>query len=157
MTSEDLAAALEREHQQIDAGLEGFLAAEAAGTRQIDPLRQALGALRRHIHLEERFMFPPLRDAGMVAPIFVMLREHGEIWATMDRIEVELGRDPESAALQLQCRELLAQLERHNAKEEAVVYPQVELTLETGAEAQLRRFMASGEMPPGWVCAQAGA
>lgn len=42
------------------------------------------GGLRRYIYLEEAFVFPPIRKAGMIMPIFVMTREHGELWRTTD-------------------------------------------------------------------------
>ena len=105
MTAESLAEALEREHHEIDAGIEEFLARRARRGDQRAPLRRALAALRRHIYLEEEFVFPPLDDAGLVAP-----------------------------------------------KEEAIVYPQADATLGTEVEAELRSFLAGGEMPAGWRC-----
>ena len=113
-------------------------------------------ALRRHIFLEEEFLFPPLREAGMVAPIFVMLREHGEIWNTMAALDAELAQDPGSAATAEVCRRLLEQLERHNAKEEPILYPHADTMLPDGARARLRTFLNAGRMPEGWVCARAG-
>ncbi|MDE3134825.1 MAG: hemerythrin domain-containing protein [Acidobacteriota bacterium] len=152
MTAETLAEALEREHHEIDAGIEEFLARRARRGDQAAPLRRALSALRRHIYLEEEFVFPPLDDAGLVAPIFVMLREHGEIWLTMDEIEAQLTRAVEAGPSEESCRELLTQLERHNSKEEAIVYPQADATLSAETDTELRAFLASGEMPDGWRC-----
>ncbi|MDE3130316.1 MAG: hemerythrin domain-containing protein [Acidobacteriota bacterium] len=154
-TADTLAAALEREHHEIDAGIERFLIAQRAGEPQAEPLRQAIGALRRHIYLEEEFLFPPLSEAGLAVPIFVMLREHGEIWDTMDRAEEQLaqgsGGDPDTGL----CLELLAQLERHNSKEEAIVYPRADAALDLDTAAELRSFVATGQMPAGWSCEQA--
>lgn len=59
MEIESLAAALEREHHEIDAGIAAFTA--APGDWQ--PLARAIRALRRHIYLEEEFLFPLLREA----------------------------------------------------------------------------------------------
>lgn len=148
-----LAAALEREHHEIDSGVEAFLDSRREDT---DSLTRALSALRRHIYLEEEFVFPPLREAGMVPPIFVMLREHGEIWDTMDRIDRELVSDPAAASISDACHELLEQLESHNSKEEPIIYPQADNVLDDAATAQLEGFLETGEMPPGWVCANAG-
>ena len=85
MEIESLAEALEREHHQIDAGIAAFSA--TPGDRQ--PLTRAIGALRRHIYLEEEFLFPLLHEAdpGLAAPMFVMLREHAQIWGTLDSLE----------------------------------------------------------------------
>ncbi len=152
-----LAAALEREHREIDAGIEAFLAGQAERQPRTEPLTQAIGALRRHIFLEEEFLFPPLRDAGLVAPIFVMLREHGEIWDALDALDAQLAINPGAAAMSEICRTLLEQLERHNAKEEPIVYPQADDVLTAAASAGLSSFLATGRMPDGWVCARAGA
>ena len=59
MTTESLAAALQREHHEIDAGIERFLRAGDVGA-----LTRAVRALRRHIYFEEEFLFPPLAGAG---------------------------------------------------------------------------------------------
>jgi hemerythrin-like domain-containing protein len=157
MTAGTLAAALEREHREIDAGIEAFLESLAAGRARPESLVRAMQALRRHIYLEEQFLFPPLREAGMVAPIFVMLREHGEIWDAMDAMDREIARDGAGAAMSEACHELLAQLERHNAKEEPIIYPQADAVLDADTGAQLHEHLAAGRLPEGWVCARAGA
>lgn len=157
MEHDTLAAALEREHREIDGGIEAFLAGDAAGAGGAEPLLRALDALRRHIHLEERFLFPPLRAAGMVAPIFVMEREHGELWRTMDALVAELGRGGGEGAATAVGSRLLDQLERHNSKEEPVIYPHADAGLDAAAADELRRFLDAGRVPDGWVCARAGA
>lgn len=53
------------------------------------------------------------------------------------------------------CDRLLAQLERHNSKEEPILYPQADAVLSAPASAELRDFIASGRMPDGWVCERA--
>lgn len=156
MTSGTLATALEREHREIDRGIEAFLAGREQDGGDAEPLRQAMAALRRHIFLEEEFLFPPLREAGLVA-VFVMLREHGEIWDTMAALDAELAERPDGVAVSESCRELLARLERHNAKEEPIVYPQADAVLDPAAGAELEAFVETGRMPEGWVCARAAA
>lgn len=156
MTTDTVAAALEREHREIDDGIEAFLAGAAVG-QCLSQLTQAMDALRRHIFLEEKFLFPPLRDAGLVAPIFVMLREHGEIWDTMDALDAELGSSADAAVMSEICRKLLEQLEAHNSKEEPIVYPQADAALTAVASASLRALLAAGRIPERWVCAQASA
>jgi len=151
-----LAAALEHEHREIDRGIEAFVAAQADGRRQTEPLTRAIEALRRHIFLEEEFLFPPLREAGLVAPIFVMLREHGEIWDALDVIAAELRTGAAPSTVDETCRALLAQLERHNSKEEQIIYSQADAVLTAAASAGLKAFLAAGRMPDGWVCARAG-
>ena len=155
---ETLTAALEREHQEIDAGLAAFVDGLDSDELRGAELDRAADALRRHIYLEEEFLFPPLRAAGMVPPVLVMLREHGEIWRTLDALGLDVGPGTAAGTAQdrsVVARELLAQLVRHNAKEEPIIYPQGDAVLSDQAKAELHEFIDNGRMPPGWVCAQA--
>ncbi len=149
METESLAAALERDHHEIDEGITAFTASPA------DPrsLAAAIRALRRHIYLEEEFLFPLLCEAepGLTAPVFVMLREHAQIWATLDALEREPG-DGSGAALG---KQLAVQLLHHNLKEEKVLYPRADEVLAPEAAGRLRAFLDSGEVPEGWVCIRA--
>jgi regulator of cell morphogenesis and NO signaling len=148
-----LTEALEREHHEIDAGIEQFLEGLTLGETRTGELDRAVDALRRHIYLEEEFLFPPLRAAGMLPPVLVMLREHGEIWRTLDEIAaLDLGSDE---AARDRCTALLAQLAAHNAKEEPIIYPQGDAVLPDDAKQDLSGLIDSGAMPEGWVCAQA--
>lgn len=152
--STTLSALLEQEHHEIDAGVEAFVDGLTRGELPTAELGRAVDALRRHIYLEEAFLFPPLRAAGLLAPVLVMLREHGEIWHTLDAIE---SLDPATApdGVRDRCRELLDLLAAHNAKEEPIVYPRGDAVLGDEQTAELRTFVESGRMPDGWVCAQA--
>jgi hemerythrin-like domain-containing protein len=151
MGDESLVEALEREHREIDAGIEAYTA-----TADVESLHQAMSALRRHIYLEEEFLFPPLREAGMLGPVMVMLREHGELWHGLDALSRMLGEAQSSDRASSACRAMLAQLAAHNAKEEPIVYPQAEQVLSPDATAELQEFIRSGELPPGWVCERGG-
>ncbi len=153
--TESLSTALEREHHDIDDEIQTFTSTLAAGSIDPAPLRRAAAALRRHIYLEEEFLFPPLRDAGLVAPIFVMLREHGQLWRTLDAIDLELAVDPDVTTLQKLGRELVVQLQHHNPKEEQILYPQADLTIDDEAAERLRGFLESGAFPEGWTCERA--
>jgi iron-sulfur cluster repair protein YtfE (RIC family) len=156
MEIESLAAALEREHREIDEGIDAFVAGSPSDESGRQRLRQAISALRRHIYLEEEFLFPPLREAGLIAPIFVMLREHGQMWNTLDALEGELETGTPAVVARL-CRQLMVQLQHHNPKEERVLYPQADHVLGAPASAELREFLDHGELPAGWVCAKAEA
>ena len=146
METELLASALEREHHEIDAGIAAFTV--SPGDPQ--PLIRAIRALRRHIYLEEEFLFPLLGEAepGLRAPVFVMLREHAQIWATLER-------EPASGAALVLCRQLTVRLLHHNLKEEKILYPRADDTLPPAVAGRLRAFLGSGELPEGWVCTKA--
>ncbi|HEX6470896.1 MAG TPA: hemerythrin domain-containing protein [Streptosporangiaceae bacterium] len=152
MGIESLAAALEHEHREIDEGIEAFTAGPQ-DRRDTGALTRAIHALRRHIYLEEEFLFPPLHAAGLVAPVFVMLREHAQIWTTLDALEREIGA-AEGTARAL-CHQLAVQLQHHNLKEEKILYPQADQVLTARAGARLRAFIDSGRLPDGWVCLKA--
>lgn len=165
-----LGAALEREHRDIDGGIETFVEQRAAGNPDPEPLVRAMAGLRRHIYLEEQFLFPPLKDAGMTMPIFVMLREHGGLWNAMDALEAQLSQaetadtgtnetgttdsDPAEPVVSAS-RELLALLDAHNSKEEPIIYTQADRILTAEASDELREFLDHGRTPDGWKCAQA--
>jgi len=149
---ETIRAALEREHHEIDRGVEGFL---AAGDVAPDSLRTAMAALRRHIYLEEELLFPPLREAGLLAPVLVMLNEHGELWRAMDALEQQLDSGTPLAELHDAGSALLAQLAAHNAKEEPILYGRADEVLSADAAAQLHDFLAHEALPDGWTCVRA--
>jgi iron-sulfur cluster repair protein YtfE (RIC family) len=152
MGMESVAEALEREHREIDFGIEIFASGLAAGESRPDALKRAIAALRRHIYVEERFLFPALREAGLVAPVFVMLREHGQIWSTLDVLELQATSGTADASTSRLLRELTVQLQHHNLKEEKILYPQTDQVLSESANADLTAFLESGQMPEGWVC-----
>lgn len=146
MEIELLAKALEREHHEIDAGIAAFTA--SPGDRQ--PLTRAIRALRRHIYLEEEFLFPLLcrAEPGLAAPALVMLREHAQIWAILESLE----HAPDTSAGLALSKRLTSHLLHHNLKEERVLYPRSDAILPTAAVDRLRAFLGSGDLPEGWVC-----
>ena len=155
MTTGTVGAALEREHREIDEGLEAFAAGLSQGESRSEPLMRAVEGLRRHIYIEEELLFPSLRAAGMVAPVFVMLREHGEIWRALDEIDDDVRAGAAGNSTLETCQRLAGLLEAHNLKEEQILYPQADRVLTAPAGSDLAAFLASGRMPDGWVSARA--
>ncbi|WP_349897575.1 hemerythrin domain-containing protein [Parafrigoribacterium soli] len=153
--SETLGAALEREHREIDGGIEAFIGSLPDGRGTTEPLLRSISGLRRHIYLEEEFLFPPLREAGMMVPLFVMLRQHGELWQSMDALTTLLTTDSDAEALRASCASLLDLLDQHNSKEEPIIYPQADKVLTADASAELSEFLEAGTMPEDWTCAKA--
>ncbi|MEO6958238.1 MAG: hemerythrin domain-containing protein [Antricoccus sp.] len=155
MANTSLSEALIREHRDIDSGIEVFIADLERGVVDAEPLLVTLAALRRHIYLEEQFVFPPLRQTGLMMPVMVMLREHGELWQLMDTLtELLRGSDPTvlNDKFVSTCRTLLAQLDQHNSKEEPIIYPHADNDLSQETMAELAEFLDSGSTPDGWVC-----
>ena len=150
-----LAAAFTAEHHDIDAGIERYLADTAAPDprQRAVPLQNAMAALRRHIYLEEEIVFPHLPKGALMMPLMVMRREHGEIWQRMDALE-EILQDPagDSTGVEQACAEILALLDKHNMKEEPVIYPHMDADLTDQEQKKVLKLLAGGEMPKSWVC-----
>lgn len=157
MTGTTVSAELTREHREIDDAIAAFLEKLDGGSVQGELLTDTLEALRRHIYLEEVFLFPPLREAGIVMPIFVMMREHGQLWHTMAALDDLLADGNGSQRLRDTCTQLLDQLHQHNSKEEPVIYPNADTDLPPQTSAELTRFIETGHTPKGWMCQQANA
>lgn len=114
-----------------------------------------MASLRRDIYLEEEFTFPTLRTAGLMMPVFVILREHGEIWDAMTSLDGQLAADADAQTMDEACRDLLSRLEAHNSKEAPIIHPRADAELSDEATNRLRVFLDAGAMPKGWQCERA--
>ncbi len=139
---------LEQQHRDIDSGILGIL----EGDGDTAALGKALRLLREHIYLEEEVLFPPLEEAGLQMPVFVMKREHGEMWPLIEVLEVALEADPPISTLKGRCRRLMQRLNVHNPKEEEVVYTSADKLPEA---AELLAALENARMPEDWTCATA--
>ncbi len=97
-----------------------------------------------------------LREAGpgLAALLFVMLREHAQIWGMLDSLERATDAGA-GTGLALRKR-LTVQLLHHNLKEEKTLYPRADDLLLPAAADRLKCssaqvFLSSGELPDGWV------
>lgn len=156
MPSTDVSDALTREHHVVDTAIADFVAHLERDKRHARPLLEAIRLLRRHIYIEEVFLFPPIQRAGILMPVLVMLREHGELWRTMEDLSDRVNDPGNHEQLIATCRRLQSQLEQHNEKEEPIVYPQAATDLTAAERADLMAFLHAGHTPDGWVCQQAG-
>ncbi len=153
--SETVHEALEREHHEIDAAIESVLANLDDPVGSEPGLREAMVQLRRHIYVEEAFLFPPINHGASAMPVLVMLREHGAIWRAMDELDAALDAGPDVDAVTAVCDRLNTLLAEHNSKEEPIIYPMAQEAL-TDADAQMiLKVLDSGHMPEGWTCEQA--
>ena len=146
MSPNQPSALLEQQHRRIDEGIKAAL--QGAAPRAV--LVEALQRLRQHIHLEEAVLFPPLERAGLSMPIFVMQREHGQMWPLIDEL---LAAD--AATMPALGRELFQMLQIHNPKEEQILYKAADQADEAGNDGALLHALQAACMPEGWVCAMA--
>lgn len=140
----------EEDHRRIDAALSSFHEGLARGDRRHEALAVAAAALRRHIYVEEAVLFPPLRRAGMAAPVGVMVREHGEIWEALTALEAALDAGEAPASLIGPSTRLRTLLAAHNFKEEQALYPTADHALGRDLAAEAVRGLAEAVTPPGW-------
>lgn len=152
MTDPRIADALEREHREIDSGLADFALALDAGEWHTESLQAAADALRRHIYIEEEILFPALRAAGLFGPVAVMLREHGDIWTTLDDLEQTAAEEMSEDNARLTYRRLASLLESHNEKEELILYPQSDIVVDTATRERVEDYLQHSTLPPEWVC-----
>ncbi len=140
---------LEHDHHAIDAEFARFREGLERGEWLREPFERAAEALRHHIFVEEEALFPVLRVGGLVGPVFVMLREHAEIWQALDAIEAEVGRDTTRALAAM--ASMIAVLEPHNSKEEQILYPASGQVLNADDTEGVRLAFEQGKRPGGWV------
>ena len=154
--SVSLAEAFTIEHHEIDAGIEKYLAdtdSEGDALLRARPLMTAMEALRRHIYLEEEIVFPHLPAGPLMMALMVMRKEHGEIWRRMDELLQSLSTESaDEERVEQLCQEILALLDRHNSKEEPVIYPHMDADLNEEEQQLLRELLEGGTLPEGWVC-----
>lgn len=145
---------LEHDHQRIDEGLARF--AQSLGGSAVDraAFDEAAASLRHHIYVEEELHFPVMRAAGLLAPVLVMLREHGEIWDLLDAVAAALdGNDAGTA--RAKWTQLETVLEQHNMKEERILYPAGDKQLSPADSDLILTTLAAEETPAGWRCQMA--
>ncbi len=146
---------LEHNHHRIDEGFARF--ARSLGDTSIDgaAFRTAADAMRHHIHVEESLHFPVLRAAGLLAPVLVMLSEHGEIWDLLDAVAVAVD-EGDAAVASAHWLQLADLLQQHNMKEERILYPAGDQQLSAADADLISTTLAAGQTPPGWTCELAG-
>ncbi len=145
---------LEAEHHVIDGGIATFRASLAGEEPKVSAMREASALLRRHIYAEEELVFPKLRAGNLAMAVFVMLRDHGALWEALDAIDAKLDAGSR-AGLDEALDALVALLQKHNGKEEIVLYAELERALDPATAERLASFLRDGALPEGWVAAKA--
>ena len=139
---------LESQHRRIDTGIESIV----AGTGLLSGLADSLALLRRHIYVEHEILFSPLENAGLVMPVMVMKREHGQMWPLIVSLVAGCESGNPAETLRAACRELLALLQKHNPKEERILYTAADRLGAERADGSLTKALTASRMPEGWVC-----
>jgi hemerythrin-like domain-containing protein len=139
------------QHHQIDQGVQGIVDGSGAPAA----LAAALQLLRQHLYVEDAALFPPLAKSGLAMPVFVMQREHGQMWPLITALESACAAGADRAALHADAGQLQMLLKMHNPKEEQIVYAAADRYEPAHPDAPLVAAMAAAHMPDGWICANA--
>jgi regulator of cell morphogenesis and NO signaling len=147
-------ALLERDHERIDLLLTDFAGSLSNAAPDVETFTAAAHALRHHIYVEEEFHFPTVLEHGFEVQMLILIREHGQIWDALDKIETMLA-DP---AVPLEhtmsaWRDFEFILAEHNRKEESLAYPAGDDLLPGELAVRAAERLLSGERPPDWACA----
>lgn len=151
MDTELPSALLGRQHRQIDAGVKGIV----DGDGNLAALGSSLKLLRLHVFVEEELLFPPLAQSGLAMPVFVMKREHGEMWPLLIELNHACMIAAPVSGLHDSAEWLMRRLNVHNPKEEEIVYTAADRLVAGAPDGPLTKALAAAEVPAGWVCAMA--
>ncbi|MFO1507697.1 MAG: hemerythrin domain-containing protein [Lysobacterales bacterium] len=142
---------LTAQHRRIDDGVGG--AGDGAGG--LAALAESLASLRAHIHAEETVLFPPLEQAGLAMPVFVMKREHGQMWPLLVELAAACTAAAPVESVRGPARQLFQLLQIHNAKEEQIVYAAADRLVAERGDETLMAALAGARVPGDWICALA--
>jgi iron-sulfur cluster repair protein YtfE (RIC family) len=139
------------QHHAIDQGIKPVVDGQGA----IPALTAALALLRHHLYVEEAVLFPPLVETGLAMPVFVMKREHGQMWPLLVRLETDAKAGKSATDLREPARQLFQLLQMHNTKEEQIVYTAADRLAAQQGDGALGSALESAKEPEGWICAMA--
>jgi regulator of cell morphogenesis and NO signaling len=128
-----------KDHERLDRAFTAYrIGRQADDGAAARHFREFKTGLERHIRWEEGILFPIWeRHTGMTAygPTAVMRREHRRIEALL----TALARGPAALGSEMQAAEqaLLDLLAQHNAKEELVLYPDLDGMADDAERADL--------------------
>ncbi|MBI4738961.1 hemerythrin domain-containing protein [Candidatus Woesearchaeota archaeon] len=136
-----------KDHDRLDSIFEKF----RHSTNDLDELRQRFHdfktGLQRHIVWEEDILFPVFENnTGMCdsGPTVVMRMEHRQIKEFLEKIHNCIAKGA-TAEIDELARGLIAVLSDHNDKEESILYPWIDETLDAKEREAL--FTRMKELP----------
>lgn len=132
---------------------------DAALTRCAEVFAEFEAKLRRHIYVEEHYVFPQFEEStGMrhVGPTVLLRREHQEVGERLAQFSSALDLGTGIPELRPQLLALRALLHDHSRREEAVLYSTCDRMLEPGECDAARRELQAPLDNPGSVVREAG-
>lgn len=143
---------LTAQHATLELGIRGLV--DGSGSRQ--ELDAAIRLLRRHIYVEETFLFPVIdQDRGRWMALAQMKYEHGDMWPHIETAIGLLDAHADLDALFPSAQALLELLHVHDPKEERAIYGVADRYVADAARPPLAALFAAHAIPPGWRCLRA--
>jgi|SRR3989338_582496 len=138
----------EKDHDRLDGLFKAYQTLKRTDFDKAKPnFRDFKFGLQRHIIWEEEILFPLFEEkTGMRngGPTEVMRMEHREIGAILEAIHEKVkARDPESDSDE---QKLLTVLGNHNMKEENILYPAIDRSINDNERKAV--FKKMEELPP---------
>ena len=98
--------------------------------------------MERHFSIEEEFLFPAIEAATVSAsgPVRVMTMEHDQIRYLINVLRTAITEQSRENGLSAS-ETLLMMIQQHNSKEESVLYPIADRTVQTLEEEVSRRML----------------
>jgi iron-sulfur cluster repair protein YtfE (RIC family) len=133
------------DHRRCDRLLAACESTIAAGAwdRADDATAAFRDALVRHFAMEEEVLFPELEQVnpGATGPTGVMRMEHHQMRQLLDGLTASVrARDTDTCFGDLETLHMISQ--QHNTKEEGILYPLADRSLQGGSEELIVRLDA---------------
>ena len=142
-------ALLTEQHRSMELGIAGLV--DGSGSRQ--ELADAVYLLRRHIHVEEAFLFPVIeQDAGRAMALAQMRYEHGDMWPHIESAINLLAAKADLDDLLPASEALLRLLGIHDRKEEEAIYSVADRYRPGDGRPSFADLFQTREIPAGWKC-----
>ena len=143
---------LAEQHRTMELGISGLV--DGSGSRQ--ELSEAVYLLRRHIYVEEAFLFPIIdQDQGRWMALAQMQSDHGDMWSHIESAVELLQAKAPLDDLFPAAQAMLKLLETHDHREEIAIYSVVDRYVADANHPPLESLFAASAIPLGWRCLRA--
>lgn len=139
---------LAAQHHQIDRRTRQI----AGGSHDTRLLRDTSAQLRLHLYVEEEIVFPAIATSALEMPLYIMKYEHGQMWGFLESISAAGGESVAESAAHEDSRKLVELFQRHNPKEEDLIYAAADRAATEGTQQKLTADIKAAQVPDGWLC-----
>lgn len=136
----------------MELGIAGLV--DGSGSRA--ELTAAVYLLRRHIYVEEAFLFPVLEaDDGRWMALARMRYEHGDMWPHIESALALLAAHADLDDLLPASQAMQRMLHDHDRKEEEAIYSVADRYHPDATHPPFASLFQSSDIPDGWKCRHA--